>query len=381
MNTALHHRRLAVVSDAIYPYNKGGKETRIHELTTRMAKKGWDVHVYTMKWWNGPDTIVESDRTLHAICPKIPLYNNGRRSIQQGIIFGLSCFSLLFRSFDIVEADSMPYFPIFSLRLVTWIRRKPLIAVWHEVWSKEYWKSYLGWKGIVAYWLERVSAQLPNKIISVSKQTNELIVNEYRRKDGVVVIENGLDTLAIDSVKPSKQKVDFLFAGRLLTHKNVDVLIRAFALLAHKNMKLTLGIVGDGPEYKNLKQLAKQIGLEKQITFFGFSEEITEVWSHMKSSKVFVLPSSREGFGITVLEANACGIPVVTVHEPNNAAQYLITKGENGYISSLSENDLSQNMEQALKNSNKVSTKCKKSASQYNWDRITKELNTFYEKI
>ncbi len=62
----------------------------------------------------------------------------------------------------------------------------------------------------------------------------------------------------------------------------------------------------------------------------------------MKSARVFVLPSDREGFGLVVLEANACGLPVITVRRPDNAAQNLVVEGKNGFIAELDDADLAR---------------------------------------
>jgi len=149
---------LAFVSDAIYPYNKGGKETRLYEITTRLAQKGYDVHIYCMQWWKGKADRVENGVQLHSICPLIPLYDGPRRSIKQGIIFGLACFKLLWANFDVVDVDHMPFFPLYSMRIVCWLKGKPMNATWHEVWGMTYWREYLGGiKGTIAGWIEAIS--------------------------------------------------------------------------------------------------------------------------------------------------------------------------------------------------------------------------------
>src|SRR5262249_11201788 len=68
------------------------------------------------------------------------------------------------------------------------------------------------------------------------------------------------------------------------------------------------------------------------ITLMQFIEDSVELYGIIKSSKIFVLPSDREGFGLVTLEANACGLPVLTLDHPNNAATSLILPGENGNL-------------------------------------------------
>lgn len=317
---------VAFVSDAIYPYNKGGKETRLYEVTTRLAAEGYDVHIYCMQWWKGSSDRVENGVYLHGICPYIPLYDGQRRSIKQGVLFGLSCFKLLTAKFDVVDVDHMPFFPLYSMRIVCWLKGKKMIATWHEVWGKEYWQSYLGGvKGIVAWWIERVSAFFPDIIIAVSEMTAERVKRQLGFTKKIVVVPNGIDLSLITKAPKSVTQSDLIYAGRLLQHKNVDVLLQAVALLKKEYPNLKVIIAGDGPEKDNLVKLSKDLSIEKNVTFLPFQENIQDLYGLMKSSKVFVLPSTREGFGLVVLEANACGIPVITSDHQDNAARFLIT--------------------------------------------------------
>ena len=73
---------VALVCDTIHPYSRGGREVRYHELTRRLARQA-EIHVYTMNWWNGPQSYYKDGVTFHAITPLLPLYKGGRRSIVQ----------------------------------------------------------------------------------------------------------------------------------------------------------------------------------------------------------------------------------------------------------------------------------------------------------
>ena len=154
--TAQRKPVVALVTDAIYPYHRGGKELRYFELSRRLTRYA-DVHVYTMNWWKGPRSRVQDSVTYHSLSPLFPLYTKGRRSVSEALLFSLACARLLFRRFDVVEADHMPYFQIFALRLVTSVRRKRLVVTWHEVWSRPYWREYLGPFGVLAWYVERLA--------------------------------------------------------------------------------------------------------------------------------------------------------------------------------------------------------------------------------
>lgn len=380
--------KIAFLSDSIYPFNKGGKETRLYDLTKKLAKKGHEIHVYTMNFWEGPNIIEKQGIYLHGICKNYPLYNNKTRSIKQGIMFGLASLKLLKENFDVLDADHMVYFHLFPAKLACLIKRKPLIITWHEVWGLKYWLSYLGKKGILGYSLERLSSFLPNKIISISKHTTDKLVDYLRvNPKKIITIPNAIDIKKIQSIKPNKEKSDIIFAGRLLGNKNVNVLIRAISIIKKSNpedkaiQNIKCMIIGDGPEKSNLQHLTSQLNLKGNIIFKGFIEKLENVHALIKSSKVFALPSTREGFGIAVIEANACGIPVITINHKDNAAKDLIKTGknnQNGFLCKLNEKQLAKTIIQALKNSKNMKTACINQAKQYDWSNIIGKFEEVY---
>jgi len=342
--------RVAFVSDSVWPYNKGGKEKRLHEITHRLVKEGRQVDVYTMKWWDGPEkTIKTKDGVyLHAITRKFPLYNGDRRSIKEALLFSLGCFKLLFRRFDVVDVDSMPFFPLFPVRIITWLRGKKLHATWHEVWGNRYWRDYMGGlSGRFGAAVEWLAMKTPDVVVSNSDHTTKRLLQAGMKKR-IVTVPLGVDVETIIAVPEHDMESDVMFAGRLLPNKNVDVLIRAVKLLRRTKKDIRCLIVGNGPERKRLEALVAELHLENNVTFFNFLEDHNELYSLMKSSKMFVLPSVREGFGLVVVEANACGLPVITIRHEHNAARELIVEGRNGYLSDLDAPQLARQMRLAL---------------------------------
>jgi glycosyltransferase involved in cell wall biosynthesis len=324
--------RIAIVSDAVHPYHKGGKETRWMEVSTRLAAMGHDVHVYTMKWWDGPAVErMENGVHLHAISRLWPLYSGERRSVAEGVFFSVACFRLLNETFDVVDVDHMPGFPLFTVRLVAWLKGKPMIGTWHEVWGRDYWQQYLGRAGLLAAGLEWLSARMPDRIVAVSPQTAERLRTVLHTRRPVDVAANGIDVNMIESLTPARAKADVVTVGRLIKHKNVDLLIRATALLAVERPGLRVLVIGDGPERSELERLARQLGVIKNVKFTGYVERDQDKLRLMKTARVCALPSTREGFGIAALEAMACGLPVVVVDHPDNAAKDLITT-DNGRL-------------------------------------------------
>lgn len=372
--------KIAIVSDAIYPYNLGGKEKRIFEVSTRLVRKGHNVTIYTMHWWPSKDRLItENGVNLKAISPLYPLYWGERRSIKEAVMFSLYCFALIREDFDILDADHMPHMVLFPLKIVTVLKRKRLIVTWNEVWGRKYWVEYMGNAGNIAWVIEKCSSYMPSEVISVSKHTKRKFNDELNGYKKNTVIPNGIDFEEIQKVKPSGNKSDIIFAGRLLKHKNVDMLIKSIALIAKKNKNVKCIIIGDGPEKENLKNLVNQLKLNKNIRFIDFLPDHSELYALFKSSKVFAFPSTREGFGIVALEANACGIPAVVVNHAGNATKDLIKIGKNGFIADSSESSFSDRILDAIKKGSILKARSIEEASKYNWNRVSKEIEEEYK--
>lgn len=365
---------IAVVSDAVFPFNKGGKEMRIFQLTRQLAANGYDVHVYTMKWWDTPGDYQADGVTYHAISKLYPLYDGERRSIKSSILFCLACFKLLRCKFDLLDVDHMPFFPLYTCKIVALVKRKPLFATWHEVWGKAYWQEYLpGYKGLIAWWIEKFSIYTPNHITAVSGHTMDRLRNDLHYKGPISLVTNGIDYRHIAAIKPARDKSDIIFTGRLLKHKNVDKLIKAVGLLTGDLPNIRCLIIGGGPKLERLRQLVKNQKLSKNITVTGFVESSDDVFAHMKSSTVFVLPSTREGFGITVLEAYACNLSIVTANHRDNAAQY-IAPADASVICDVTPKALAAAIRQQLQRKPQTH----RDAAVYDWGALTAKLQEVY---
>lgn len=371
--------KIALINDTIYPYSKGGAEKRVWEISKRLAQRGHEIHLFGMRYWEGDTVFVKDGVYLHGVCDVQELYTTGgRRSIWEAIYFAYKLARpLLKENFDIIDCSNFPYFPCFPAKLHSLGRKSTLIITWHEVWDN-YWYEYLGWEGIFGKWIERVVARLSKSMIAVSESTRTRLVSIGARGN-IEVVPNGVAFAEIASVSPADDHPDIIFAGRLIKDKNVDVLIRAVGLTARDNPHISCLIIGDGPEKGSLERLAYDLGVEGNVHFSGFLQSSEEVFSHMKSSKVFVLPSTREGFGIVVLEANACGLPVITFNHPQNAARDLITDGKNGFVCELNEQDMANKIMMALERITDMSPACLDCGKQYDWDRVVDIIEDTYK--
>lgn len=369
--------KIAFVCDAVYPFSKGGREKRLYDLSQALVREGHTVDIYSMKWWEGPNEISQGKVELHALCRNHSLYVGKHRSIKQALLFGLACFKLIKVSFDVVDVDQIPFFPIYSMWLVCFIKRKHLFVTWHEVWDKEYLEKYFKKFVFVANIIEKISAHLPTYIAAVSLTTANDLSSVLHRARRVIVIPNGVDFNAIRAVPAAKIKQDVIFAARLIDHKHAELLVHSIIELKLKYPKIRCLIIGTGPEEIPLKQLVSFMNLENHVRFHDFYENINNLYAAIKASKVYVLPSEREGFGIGLLEANACGVPAVTFNLPHNAASKLIKKDKNGSLAEQNPLSLALSIERWL---DTVPMDVQKAVEQYDLKTMVKKLEELYTR-
>ncbi|CEG14028.1 putative glycosyl transferase, family 1 [groundwater metagenome] len=379
--------KIAIVYDIVYPWIKGGGSKRYWEIAKRLADRGHDVHLYGMKLWGGEHIFIKEGVYLHGICKPYELYTPaGRRYIKHSIYFAYKLlYSLLKADFDIIDCGGTSEPPWFSVKIVSLIKMKPMVINWYEVWG-DYWYTYLGKiGGFIAKTIEKITTKFPTFIISNSKNTEKRLIEIGVDKRKSKVIYNGLDIELIKSIQPAKKKFDVVFVGRLINYKQVDVVIEYIKVIKKDFKDVTCCIIGDGPEKNNLIYLSEKLDLTENIVFCGRIERDEDVWSIMKSSKVFIYPLTKEGTPFTLLEANACGVPVIGIKHRLSGVEELITDGLNGFLLErpnaelVSEKTILLLKDHTLRK--KMSEEAIKFAQNFDWDNKIDEIEEIYFKL
>ncbi len=130
--------------------------------------------------------------------------------------------------------------------------------------------------------------------------------NNYTSYTSIVKADDIIESVSCDIMKRR-----IIYVGRLSHEKGLTYLIKAVRLLLDSGIKISLSIVGDGPEKDTLVELCKNEGIFDQCTFHGhipYGKEMREIYAE---SGVFVLPSTSEGVGKVLVEAMSQGIPVI----------------------------------------------------------------------
>ena len=173
--------------------------------------------------------------------------------------------------------------------------------------------------------------KLDKVICQSNDMMNDLVENFSFPLEKAVVINNPVDGEEIWTDAQEEKnifpegKVVILAAGKLMYQKGFDLLLKSMSQIRHRGFYLT--ILGQGPEEVNLKRLVYELDLATRVTFKGF---VDNPYSYMAQADLFVLSSRFEGFPNVVLEALACGVPVVAFDCPGDIGE-IIEDGVNGW--------------------------------------------------
>lgn len=204
---------------------------------------------------------------------------------------------------DVVHAQSAVWGGYAGLHLARrW--RRPLVITEH---------STAFARGLIARWelpWIRESCALPTRVVAVSPALAKSLAGIVEGLEPAIV-PNLVDTDFFRlPTTPASRPVDVLYVGRLVKKKGVDLLLRAVAELVGRGSPIHTRVIGDGPERNALEKLSTSLGLVSRVCFTGTADR-NGVREAMWRSRIFVLPSRVETFGLVLAEAMACGLPVV----------------------------------------------------------------------
>ena len=278
----------------------GGAEVHLQEILKRIARKG---HPITLLCSGYPgcrkDEVVEGLRIVR----------RGSR-LNFNFVAPFALKSLLKEgNWDIIIEDinKIPFFtPLYH--------KLPLLAVIPHLFSDSVFKEINFVMGLYIYLSEKPIRWVYEgfQIMVISESTKDDLIKRRLPPDDIHVVHCGIDHqhYYFDPAVTKDPVPTVIYLGRLKKYKSVDHLLRAFALVVKDMPEARLTIVGDGDFKNNLMDLTRELSLEDKIEFTGFVSENEKV-KILQKAWVAVYPSLKEGWGLTNIEANACGTPVI----------------------------------------------------------------------
>jgi len=300
-------------SRAFYP-SVGGLEMMSRGLATAWQDAGHAVRVTTVTSLDGKPELDALSVDRH------PSPTAMRRHVRWADVFVQSGISLR------------------SLHWPLW-ENTPLIIIHHNLLSG-------GQASGVRAWVKRRATHLGTNV-AVSRAVAETIPGPVLR------IPNTFHPIYDQPGAQDKERNGLLFVGRLVSTKGVEIAIDALERLHETGDEISLRICGDGPERKKLEARVEQNGLGGSVRFEGWVG-MTELTQYYRSSKLLVLPSTYESFGITALEAIAGRCPVVAsdtggLPEAVGECGLLVPPGDSGALADAIERALRSDVRRTLR--------------------------------
>jgi glycosyltransferase involved in cell wall biosynthesis len=337
LTISLQNVHICLIYDCLYPYTVGGAERWYRALAERLAEEGYEVTYLTLRQWDpGSEPTIPGVKVV-AVGPRLQLYVGGRRRIGPALRFGRGVLRHLLTHgprYDVVHCASTPFFALLAAGLARRRGRYRLLVDWIEVWTLGYWRSYLGAvKGSIAWAIQRLATRIGERAFCFARMHEwRLRAEGFRGPIDVIGVYAG----PLDRPEPLPAEPRVVFAGRLIPEKGVLALPPTIARARKELPELRAEIFGDGPLRDELRDRVKEENLGDAVSLPGFVPE-ERLREAMRRALCLAFPSSREGYGLVVLEAASCGTPTVVVDGPDNAALELIDGGVNGVVARSAE--------------------------------------------
>jgi len=280
----------------------GGAEVHLHEIFGRIAKQGHSVTLVCSQFRGGaPRDYIDGIRIIRI----------GMRNLFN---FAVPLWYLFFGAkYDVVidDVNKVPFYtPIYV--------RKPLLALFHHLFGKSIFLETNPVPASYVYaseWLiPKIYRRVP--IVAVSESTKSELVEQGIPEDNIKIIHNSVDH-SLYRPNQNKNNLSFTigFLGRIKKYKSIDHLLEAFDRMKVEIPDAKLVIIGDGDYLPKLRAAVSKMKYRGDIEFTGYVSGEEKV-RRIQQMDVIINTSSKEGWGLTVIEANACGVPVIGADVP-----------------------------------------------------------------
>lgn len=289
---------------------------------------------------------------------------------------------------DIIHSNN--FAPALAGSMLSTVTGKPHITTVHDVFSlcgKNYWKSWGKQSNVsrlnvtLAPFFEKMIVKLRcNAIHTVSEASKDDLL-KIGAKKLIYVIPNTIETNTNKISKSNSHQ--FVYVGRLVFYKNLEVVIKAIGVARKEYPDITLFIVGGGPHRKDLEVLVNQLNLQDNIKFAGFVLN-DEKLRLISTSQALIFPSLCEGFGLVILEAFSQERPVLVSNI--RPMSDIVIHGNNGYVLDPHDEQIwAEHLIKIIKNPSEASMMGKNGskllAQSYNQESMYHKVTGMYNEI
>ncbi len=348
----------------------GGAEVYVHELAKRLVQNGNSVTVFC-----GNDRKSSRNQII-----------DGVQIVRRGGFYTVYFWAFVYYlakfrgKFDVVidSENGIPFFtPLFSF--------KPVILLIHHV-HQEVFVSHLKFPfSLIGRVIE--GKMMPYvyrecQVVTVSESSKrEILRFNLAKETQIEIVHPGVEIEKFAQTEKT-QNPSFIYLGRIKAYKNIHIAIKAFARVARKYPTAQFSIVGEGEEQDKLKDLVGELKLGEKVSFLGKVSEKKKA-KLLASHWVAIQPSMVEGWGITVIEANACGTPVVASRV--NGLTDSVDNRKTGILVTLgSVKEFSDAMQELIENK-KLRLALSESAIQwskkFSWDQGVKRVSLLIDGL
>ena len=326
--------RICIAYDCLFPWTVGGAERWYRNLAERLAQDGHEVTYITRRQWQDDAWPQLEGVRVVAISRSEPLYGaDGNRTTGEPLRFGRGTLGHLLRhgrDYDVVHMASFPFFSVLAAAVARPLGGYRLVVDWHELWSAAYWHGYLGGlKGRLGHAIQRACVRVSHRAFCFSRLHRDRLLAEGFR--GEVSVLEGEYAGSLDTPQPDAAEPLVVFAGRHIAEKRAPAVVAA-VMRARDTIPALHGVVyGDGPQRSAVLAAIEDCGAGGVVEAPGFVDA-GELGAALRRALCMLLPSSREGYGMVVVEASAHGTPSVVVAGEDNAAVELVEEGRNGFV-------------------------------------------------
>lgn len=351
----------------------GGAEVYHHEILKRIAAKG-----HSVTWLCSHYPGLKREKVIDGI----RIIRTGSRNLFNYRAPSAVKNLLESQKFDIL-LDSINKIPLMS---PLYAGNIPIIGYIHHLFRKTIFSETIFPFALYVYLFEKgvpfVYRNVP--FCAVSESTRKDMIETGIGVSGITIIENCVDhDLYKTSDTNRHDGLTIGYLGRIKKYKSVDHLIRAFGIVRDEIPEAKLIIVGDGDNLTELQSLTEKLGLSGSVDFTGYLAAEEKV-SILQRCAVVGNPSIKEGWGLTVIEANACGTPVVAANV--QGLRDSVVDGKTGLLYSYGNiEELASNLTKVLTDKelrSSLSDNAVEWAAKFNWDtNAEKTLDLISEVI